>query len=130
MTVKTRNGSAAALGRLGGRGLARRAAAAEVSATPEKNPAAVALGRLGGLKKKGKTSAAIVAAAKENGRKGGRPRMTLEQRVEQLRAYQSIRCSKCSAKAGEQCRDMREADMRLDVPHPERVADYKAKTKA
>ena len=54
--------------------------------------------------------------------------MTTEQRADQLRAYQSIRCNKCSAKAGEQCRDMREADIRLAVPHLERVADYKAKT--
>lgn len=39
-----------------------------------KNPAAVALGRLGGKANAGKTSEAKAAAARENGKKGGRPK--------------------------------------------------------
>jgi hypothetical protein len=39
-----------------------------------KNPAAVALGRLGGKANKGRTSEAKAAAARENGKRGGRPR--------------------------------------------------------
>jgi hypothetical protein len=40
----------------------------------DKNPAAVALGRLGGLAGKGKCSDKKAAAARENGKKGGRPK--------------------------------------------------------
>jgi hypothetical protein len=40
----------------------------------KKNPAAVALGRLGGKANKGRTSDAKAAAARENGKRGGRPR--------------------------------------------------------
>jgi general stress protein YciG len=39
-----------------------------------KNPHAVALGRKGGLAGKGVTSEAKAAAARENGKKGGRPK--------------------------------------------------------
>jgi hypothetical protein len=39
-----------------------------------KNPHAVALGRKGGAAGKGKTSELKAAAARENGKKGGRPR--------------------------------------------------------
>lgn len=39
-----------------------------------KNPNAVALGRKGGLANKGRTSPAKARAARENGKKGGRPR--------------------------------------------------------
>jgi len=39
-----------------------------------KNPHAVALGRKGGLANKGRTSEAKAAAARENGKKGGRPK--------------------------------------------------------
>lgn len=41
-----------------------------------KNPHAVALGRRGGKAGKGKTSEAKAAAARENGKRGGRPRRT------------------------------------------------------
>lgn len=41
---------------------------------PRKNPHAVALGRKGGQANKGKTSPAKAKAARENGKKGGRPR--------------------------------------------------------
>lgn len=43
-------------------------------AMKRKNRHAVALGRKGGLAGKGKTSAAKAAAARENGKKGGRPK--------------------------------------------------------
>jgi general stress protein YciG len=43
-----------------------------------KNPHAVALGRKGGKASKGKTSPAKAAAARENGKKGGRPRKQKE----------------------------------------------------
>ena len=39
-----------------------------------KDPHAVALGRRGGLANKGRTSEAKAAAARENGKKGGRPK--------------------------------------------------------
>jgi general stress protein YciG len=39
-----------------------------------KNPAAVELGRLGGLAGKGKSSPAKAQSARENGKKGGRPK--------------------------------------------------------
>jgi general stress protein YciG len=39
-----------------------------------KNPHAVALGRKGGRANKGRTSEAKAAAARENGKKGGRPK--------------------------------------------------------
>jgi general stress protein YciG len=41
---------------------------------PRKNPHAVALGRKGGRANKGRTSEAKAAAARENGKKGGRPK--------------------------------------------------------
>jgi hypothetical protein len=40
-----------------------------------KNPHAVALGRKGGKANKGRTSDAKAAAARENGKKGGRPKV-------------------------------------------------------
>ena len=40
-----------------------------------KNPHAVALGRLGGLATKGITTTKKAAAARQNGRKGGRPKL-------------------------------------------------------
>jgi general stress protein YciG len=40
----------------------------------DKNPHAVALGRKGGKANKGRTSDAKAAAARENGKKGGRPK--------------------------------------------------------
>jgi general stress protein YciG len=42
-----------------------------------KNPHAVALGRKGGLAGKGRTTIAKSAAARENGKKGGRPKKKL-----------------------------------------------------
>lgn len=47
--------------------------------TTPKNPAAVALGRLGGLKSAGNITPAKVRASRENGRKGGRPKVKKEQ---------------------------------------------------
>ena len=41
---------------------------------PKKHPYAVALGRRGGKANKGRTSPAKAAAARENGKKGGRPK--------------------------------------------------------
>lgn len=43
-----------------------------------KNPHAVALGRKGGKANKGRTSEAKAAAARENGKKGGRPKKAKE----------------------------------------------------
>lgn len=48
------------------------------SSKQEKNPAAVALGRLGGLASRGKTSEKKITAARENGKKGGRPKKVAE----------------------------------------------------